>query len=97
MTKQCADPSENGCGEVKPESEFKPRKYLSSAGNVSIKRDKRCRECVNRMNRKASRVGKPKLPIAHTGPARGTMWHKFLCRVPYPPMSKELREARCAG
>ena len=96
MTKQCADPSDKGCGEVKPLSEFKPRKYLSAAGNVSIKRDKRCRECVNRMNR-IGRQGKPRLTVNHTGPARGTMWHKFLCSVPYPPMSKELREARCAG
>ena len=93
MTKQCADPSENGCGEVKPESEFKPRRYLSAGGKVSIKRDKRCRECVNRNNR-IGRQGKPRLPVNHTGPARGGIDWLYYCQLPYPPMSKELREAK---
>ena len=92
MTKRCADPSEKGCGEVKPESEFKPRKYLSAAGNVSIKRDKRCRECVNRNNR-AGKAG-VKTPIYHDGPDVDSIGYYYYCRMPYPPMSKELREEK---
>ena len=32
--------------------------------------------------------------ISHTGPVKGTVEYLFFCKLPFPPLSKELRETR---
>ena len=91
-TKQCADPSDKGCGEVKPLSEFKSRRYLKKDGSRSMSRDKRCRECVNRNTRN----GKPgvKTPVYHEGPDKSSLEYFYFCMHKFPSMSRDLRESR---